>query len=822
MKYPKYKLAFPGKHVIVFKGHPMTQFGGYTLGTYASGNGIVSANKTKGFWGESAELFQSASDYYTFNGYSANKGTVNGNTYIFGKGNDIVTAFFNETEIYNLFLNQTQGGTITGIPMSGHSGQYIVLSALPSAHYTFNGYSVTGGVLSGDKIIIGNSDMTAQANWIQDPVRNIVLVQVSGGEISSDKATAYDGDIVLFSYTPSANYVFNGYDITGSVLSGNSALVNNSNITAKGKFLYNDPGEDYESVDICNQTWMKYNLNVDDGRGGVVKSHSCYGGYDFGEQYFYTTEAAYRIGNSIRGWRVPSWGDVTALQSCAGGRSAGYNLKSTFGWYKQNVLSQPPGNGCDKYGFRALPVGNYVHNIVNDTYYLGGVGCATTFICGPSSFETPAWWWTFQGDNDQMGFVNNGYKYSNLRLIKKPKHTITLNQTSGGVIMANMLTAYSDDEIVLTNQSLPGWAFANYSVTGATLTGNRFIMPENDVTAQGNFIEHPERQLFVQQTNGGTVWGSTEYGFDGDVVTLNKTPSAGYSFSSFNITGATLTGDKFTFNGSNVTAKGNFYLTPPSPLVQVHSAMNDVVGNSKKLNSNKKVMDTPTAINYNGYSAGSSGALRPDVFYGLNGYNAIHFRFKNNPIDLNNTYYFGCTISAHAGEDFWKNNKWVTDCNSYNGNIIFSDHALASTYEYTKLSANRLPLFTLYYANSSFVNTAYGEQIGSTIYAKADNWSNIENDIKYVVGIKPGSNTDANYDRTYFVSAYYNDNFIGSAWQGLYAHYVNRCFASYGLWSATNTANINKLVAGSSRLDMGNFANSNDAKRWLDFYYKVP
>ena len=77
MKYPKYKLAFPGKHVIVFKGHPMTQFGGYTLGTYASGNGIVSANKTKGFWGESAELFQSAADYYTFAGYSANKGTVN-------------------------------------------------------------------------------------------------------------------------------------------------------------------------------------------------------------------------------------------------------------------------------------------------------------------------------------------------------------------------------------------------------------------------------------------------------------------------------------------------------------------------------------------------------------------------------------------------------------------------------------------------------------------------------------------------------------------------------------------------------------------------
>ena len=619
MKYPKYKLAFPGKHVIVFKGHPMTQFGGYTLGTYASGNGIVSANKTKGFWGESAELFQSAADYYTFAGYSANKGTVNGNTYIFGKGDDIVTAFFNETEIYNLFLNQTQGGTITGIPMSGHSGQYIVLSALPSSYYTFNGYSVTGGVLSGDKIIIGNSDMTAQANWIQDPVRNIVLVQVSGGKISSDKATAYDGDIVLFSYTPSANYVFNGYDITGSVLSGNSALVNNSNITAKGKFLYNDPGEDYESIDICDQTWMKYNLNVDDGRGGVVKTHSGYGGYDFGEQYFYTPEAAYRIGNSIRGWRVPSWGDVSALRSCAGGVSAGYNLKSTFGWYNQSVLSHPPGNGCDKYGFRALPVGNYVHNIVTDTYHFDGVGCDTTFICGPSSWETPAWWWTFQGNDGQMGVVNNGYRYSSLRLIKKPKHTITLNQTSGGVIMANMLTAYSDDEIVLTNQALPGWAFSNYSVTGATLTGNRFIMPENDVTAQGNFIEHPERQVIIQQTTGGTLWVNPENGFDGDTVTLSNTPSSHYTFGSYSITGATLTGSQFKFSGSNVTAKANF-IEDPKRTVTVTQTSGGTVNAS------------PT-VGYDGTTVTLSNT--PNTNYTLRNYSITGATLTGNKFNLN-------------------------------------------------------------------------------------------------------------------------------------------------------------------------------------------
>ena len=567
MKYPKYKLAFPGKHVLVFNKHPMTQFNGYTLWTYASGNGIVSANKTKGFWGESAELFQSAADYYTFAGYSANKGTVNGNTYIFGKGDDIVTAFFNETEIYNLFLNQTKGGTITGNPMTGHSGQYIVLSALPSSHYTFNGYSVTGGVLSGDKIIIGNSDMTAQANWMQDPVRNIVLVQVSGGKIFSDKSTAYDGDYVVFTNTPSANYVFNGYDITGSVLYGNSALVNNSNITAKGKFLYNDQGEDYESVDICNQTWMKYNLKYDDGKGGIVKLHPYSEGYDLGEQYYYTLEAANRVGSAIRGWRLPHYNDVTALQSCAGGRSAGYNLKSTFGWSQYMLVSDSGTNGCDKYGFRALPVGNCRWDNTDDTWKLtDAVGKQTVYYTYTTNWYENNWFWGFENqpyhEDDQLFLVDNGFDHVSLRLIKKPKHTITLNQTSGGVIMSNMLTAYSNDEIVLTNQALPGWAFSNYSVTGATLTGNRFIMPENDVTAQGNFIEHPERQVIIQQTTGGTLWVNPENGFDGDTVTLSNTPSSHYTFGSYSITGATLTGSQFKFSGSNVTAKANFIEDP--------------------------------------------------------------------------------------------------------------------------------------------------------------------------------------------------------------------------------------------------------------------
>lgn len=377
MKYPKYKLAFPGKHVIVFKGHPMTQFGGYTLGTYASGNGIVSANKTKGFWGESAELFQSAADYYTFAGYSANKGTVNGNTYIFGKGDDIVTAFFNDTVIYNLFLNQTQGGTITGIPMSGHSGQYIVLSALPSSHYTFNGYSVTGGVLSGDKIIIGNSDMTAKAYWIEDPKYTLTIQQTNGGKVTANKSTGYKGDQVTLSNTPSSHYTFGSYDITGATLTGDKFNFVNQNVTAKGVFI-EDPKR---TVTLAQQTGGTITANPMTGYDGtvVVLSNTANPGYTF---------------NSY---------------SITGGTLTG----SRFTLTGNNVTVKP----------------NYTHNV----------------------------------------------------------YSVTLQQNNSGTITASPMTGYYGTNVTLSNTANAGYTFGSYSLTGATLTGNKFNFGTQNVTAKGNF-----------------------------------------------------------------------------------------------------------------------------------------------------------------------------------------------------------------------------------------------------------------------------------------------------------------------------------------------
>ena len=165
MKYPKYKLAFPGKHALVFNGHPMTQFNGYTLGTTAFGLGLISADKTKGFYGDSVNLFVSAGEGYSLSGLAHLAGRIEDNVYYFGRSDDIISAFFRESTVRNVVLHQSQGGEIIAIPMTGLIGDEITLSSNTSSHWNFSGYSITGATLTGNKFVFGNSDVTAKGVW---------------------------------------------------------------------------------------------------------------------------------------------------------------------------------------------------------------------------------------------------------------------------------------------------------------------------------------------------------------------------------------------------------------------------------------------------------------------------------------------------------------------------------------------------------------------------------------------------------------------------------------------------------------------------------
>jgi len=139
---------------------------------------------------------------------------------------------------------------------------------------------------------------------------------------------------------------------------------------------------------------------------------------------------------------------------------------------------------------------------------------------------------------------------------------LTLLQTSGGSITADKLSGKYGDEITLSSTSNPHFNFNGYSITGATLTGDKFKFESSDVTAKGNFIQDPIRSLSILSSVGGSITANKMSGYDNDIVTLSNTANTAYNFTRYDLTGATLTANQFKFNGSDVTAKGVFTQKP--------------------------------------------------------------------------------------------------------------------------------------------------------------------------------------------------------------------------------------------------------------------
>lgn len=153
--------------------------------------------------------------------------------------------------------------------------------------------------------------------------------------------------------------------------------------------------------------------------------------------------------------------------------------------------------------------------------------------------------------------------------MKKEKHTLTnpynhhalsryidVYEVSTVDCAATQYSGYKGTEITLIDQTPAGYGFDHWNITGATLTGNNFIL-NNDVTAQASFSAIPYN-ITLQNDGHGTISASKTTGNINDIITLSNTANNNYYFSDYSITGATLTGNQFEIQTSDVTAKANF------------------------------------------------------------------------------------------------------------------------------------------------------------------------------------------------------------------------------------------------------------------------
>lgn len=87
------------------------------------------------------------------------------------------------------------------------------------------------------------------------------------------------------------------------------------------------------------------------------------------------------------------------------------------------------------------------------------------------------------------------------------------------------------------------------------------LMYQGNTTVYGNsFVGFPDpaHNLYLIQNPNGTISADKMKGLSGEIATLSNTPSAGYEFGNYSITGASLTGSQFMFGDTDVSAEATF------------------------------------------------------------------------------------------------------------------------------------------------------------------------------------------------------------------------------------------------------------------------
>lgn len=170
-------------------------------------------------------------------------------------------------------------------------------------------------------------------------------------------------------------------------------MTRNGKMMSRGGLVLANTRPEIDYVVIGNQRWMKKNLAIDDGEGGIYTQTVNYGHGDVTE-YYYTWEAAVRVANSIPGWHLPSTEEFETLIETVGQSTAGTKLKSTYGWAVSQYFD---GNGTDDYGFTGLPAGYY-----DSRYYdsIEEIGYETYFWTSTEYSSTVAYSYGLEAHDD--------------------------------------------------------------------------------------------------------------------------------------------------------------------------------------------------------------------------------------------------------------------------------------------------------------------------------------------------------------------------------------------------------------------------------------
>ena len=136
-------------------------------------------------------------------------------------------------------------------------------------------------------------------------------------------------------------------------------------------------------------------------------------------------------------------------------------------------------------------------------------------------------------------------------------YSITVVQPANGTVSASATSATAGTTVKLTANPAEGYTLDYFTLDGARIIGNTFIMPARNVEVSAVFTANAYSITVVQPANG-TVSASKLSAFFGEAVELTAVPDEGYELSHYVINGAANNGGTFTMPARDVIVTAVF------------------------------------------------------------------------------------------------------------------------------------------------------------------------------------------------------------------------------------------------------------------------
>ena len=137
------------------------------------------------------------------------------------------------------------------------------------------------------------------------------------------------------------------------------------------------------------------------------------------------------------------------------------------------------------------------------------------------------------------------------------KYSINVVQPANGSVAASATSATAGTTVKLTANPAEGYTLDYFTLDGARINGDTFIMPARNVEVSAVFTANAYSITVVQPT-GGTVSASKLSAFFGEAVELTAVPDEGYELSHYVVNGAANNGGTFTMPARDVIVTAVF------------------------------------------------------------------------------------------------------------------------------------------------------------------------------------------------------------------------------------------------------------------------